>query len=139
MPSRIGIFVNGWAVSLNRTPNATMLQSYTPAAELSDTGDFVAEFTKQNHEPLDESRRGSISRRAHTALTQAVETKDDFNRFRNLQIFRIRMPFTAPWFSDKNPGSSQWYHQNVNYLTCHVFETSSEVRTEQKQFLNYTR
>jgi hypothetical protein len=47
--------------------------------------------------------------------------------------------FTAPWSSGKNPDLSQWYHQNVNYLTCHVFETSLEVRTEQKQFLNYTR
>jgi hypothetical protein len=34
--------VNGWAVSLNRTPNVTMLQTYTPAAELTDTGDFVS-------------------------------------------------------------------------------------------------
>ena len=77
MPSQIGIFVNGWAVSLNRTPNVTVLQTYTPAAELSDTGDFVTEFrSRENsrstkspkskktlfnseHEPLDESR-GSI-------------------------------------------------------------------------------
>jgi hypothetical protein len=67
-----GIFVNGWAVRLKRTPNVTMLQTYTPAAELSDTGDFVAEFTEQNHESLDETRRGSIQ-------SEAVETKDDFN------------------------------------------------------------
>jgi hypothetical protein len=78
MPSQIGIFVNGWEVSLNRTPNVTMLQTYTPAAELLDTGDFVTEFTEQKHEPLDETCRGSIQ-------SQAVETKDDFNQFR---IFR---------------------------------------------------
>jgi hypothetical protein len=60
MPSRIDIFVNGWAVSLNRTPNVTMLQTYTPAAELSDTGDFVAEFRTQRDEPLNKTRRGSI-------------------------------------------------------------------------------
>jgi hypothetical protein len=62
MPSQIGIFVNGWAVSLNRTSNITMLQlqTYTPAAGLSDTGDFVAKSTKQKHEPLDETRCGSI-------------------------------------------------------------------------------
>jgi hypothetical protein len=74
MPSQIDIFVNGWAVSLNRTPNVTMLQTYTPAAELSDTGDFVADFTEQNHERLDKTRRGSIP-------NQVVETKDDFNQF----------------------------------------------------------
>jgi hypothetical protein len=78
MPSQIGIFVNGWAVSLNRTPNVTMLQTYTPAAELSDTGDFVAEFAEQNHEPLDKTRRGSIQ-------SQAIETKDNFNQFRNFR------------------------------------------------------
>jgi hypothetical protein len=78
MPSQIGIFVNGWAVSLNRTPNVTMLQTYTPAAELSDTGNLVTEFTKQNHEPLDETLRGSIQ-------SQAVETKDDFNQFRTFR------------------------------------------------------
>ena len=60
MPSQIGIFVNGWAVSLNRTPNVKVLQTYTPATELSDTGDFVTVFRKQNDEPLDETRRGSI-------------------------------------------------------------------------------
>jgi hypothetical protein len=85
MPSQIEIFVNGWAVSLNRTPNVTMLQTYTPAAELSDTGDFVTEFSEQNHEPLDETRRGSSPRRAQIALTQAVETKDDFNEFKNFR------------------------------------------------------
>jgi hypothetical protein len=37
-----------------------MLQTYIPAAELSDIGDFVAEFKKQRDEPLDETRRGSI-------------------------------------------------------------------------------
>jgi hypothetical protein len=78
MPSQIGIFVNGWEVSLNQTPNVTMLQTYTPAAELSDTGDFVAEFTEQNHEPLNETRRGSIQ-------SQAIETKDDFNQFRSFR------------------------------------------------------
>jgi hypothetical protein len=78
MPSQIGIFVNGWAVSLNRTPNVTMLQTYTPAADHADTGDFVAEFTALNQEPLDETRRGSIQ-------SQAVETKDNFNQFK---IFR---------------------------------------------------
>jgi hypothetical protein len=78
MPSQIGIFVNGWTVSLNRIPNVTMLQTYNPAAELSDTGDFVTEFTEQNHEPLDETRRGSIQ-------SQAVETKDDFNQFRTFR------------------------------------------------------
>jgi hypothetical protein len=56
MPNQIGIFVHGWAVSLNQTTNVTMLQTYTPAAELSDTRDFVTEFTEQNHEPLDETR-----------------------------------------------------------------------------------
>ena len=78
MPSQIGIFVNGWAVSLNRTPNVTVLQTYTPAAELSDTGDFVTEFrSRENsrstkspkskktlfnseHELLDDTCRGSI-------------------------------------------------------------------------------
>jgi hypothetical protein len=49
MPSQIGIFVNGWAVSLNRTPNVTVLQTYTPAAEHSDTGDFVAEFRSREN------------------------------------------------------------------------------------------
>jgi hypothetical protein len=60
MPSQIDIFVNGWAVGLNRSPNVTMLQTYSPAAELSDTGDFVAEFIEQKHKPVDETRRGSI-------------------------------------------------------------------------------
>jgi hypothetical protein len=60
MPSQIGIFDNGWTVSLNRTPNVTLLQTYTPAVELSDTGDFVAEFREQRDELLDETRRGSI-------------------------------------------------------------------------------
>jgi hypothetical protein len=72
MPSQIGIFVNGWAVRLNRTSNVTMLQTYTPAATLSDTGDFVAEFTDQKHEPLDKTCRGSIPKRAQTASTHAV-------------------------------------------------------------------
>jgi hypothetical protein len=60
MPSQIGIFVNGCSVRLNRTPNVTMLQTYTPTAELSDTGDFAAEFREQKHEPLNETRHGSI-------------------------------------------------------------------------------
>jgi hypothetical protein len=49
MPSQIGILVNGWAVSLNRTPNVTVLQTYTPAADHSDTGDFVAEFRSREN------------------------------------------------------------------------------------------
>jgi hypothetical protein len=55
-----------------------MLQTYTPVAKLSDIGDFLAEFIEQNHEPLDETRRGSIQ-------SEAVETKDDFNQFRNFR------------------------------------------------------
>jgi hypothetical protein len=78
MPSQIGIFVNGWEVSLNRTPNVTMLQTYTPAAVLSDTGDFVAKFTEQNHGPLDKTCRGSNQ-------SQTVKTKDDLNRFKNFR------------------------------------------------------
>jgi hypothetical protein len=78
MLSQIGIFVNVWAISLNQTPNVTMLQTYTPAVELSDTGDFITEFTEQNHEPLNKTRRGSIQ-------SQAVETKDDFNQFRSFR------------------------------------------------------
>jgi hypothetical protein len=53
LPCQIGIFVNGWAVSLNRTPNVTVLQTYTPAAELIDTRDFVTEFRiKQREEQV---------------------------------------------------------------------------------------
>jgi hypothetical protein len=55
-----------------------MLRTYTPAAELLDTGDFVADFTEQNHEPLDETRRGYIP-------NQAKETKDDFNQFKTFR------------------------------------------------------
>ena len=49
MPYQFGIFVNGWAVRLNRTPNVTVLQTYTPAADLSDTGDFVTEFRNRKN------------------------------------------------------------------------------------------
>jgi hypothetical protein len=58
-------------------------------------------------------------RRAQIALTLRVESKEDFAQFR---IFRDSEVISV-----------------CQSLTSHVIETSSEVRTVQYQFSNYTR
>jgi hypothetical protein len=64
-----------------------MLQTYTPAAELSDFGDFVTEFREQKTSPSTKHAVAlfRVPRRAQFALIQRVETKEDFNQFKNFR------------------------------------------------------
>jgi hypothetical protein len=96
MPSQIGIFVNGWAVSLNRTPNVTVLQTYTPAVEHSDTGDFVIKSRSREKSRSTKSTKSKEDlalfrdpRRAQIALSLRVESKEDFAQFRNFRDSQV--------------------------------------------------
>jgi hypothetical protein len=71
MPGQIGIFDNEWTVSFNRTPNVTMLQTYTPAAELTDTGDFVSVFRSR------ENRRSTKTIKSTEDSVQTQKTREE--------------------------------------------------------------
>jgi hypothetical protein len=87
MPSQIGIFFNEWAVGLNRTPNVTVLQTYTPAAELSDTGDFVSDSR---------SRENSRS-------TKTLKSKED-----SVQIQKYREELKLLKFREKSTSTKDY-------------------------------
>jgi hypothetical protein len=76
MPGQIGIFDNGWTVSLNRTPNVTMLQTYTPAAELTDTGDFVSVFRSRENK---RSTKTSMSKEDSVQIQRPEKSSDCSN------------------------------------------------------------
>jgi hypothetical protein len=121
MPSEIGIFVNGWAVNLNRIPNVIVLQTYTPAAELSDTRDLVAVFRSRENSKSTRTTKSKEDlvlfrdpRRAQIALTQRAESKEDIAQFRT--------------FRDSE------FVSECQLFDMSRIETSLEVRTEQNSF-----
>jgi hypothetical protein len=127
MPRQIGIFVNGWAVSLNRNSNVTMLQTYTPAAELTDAGDFVSEFR---------SKENSRSIKTMKFKEDSVQIQKSREELRLLELSEKSLKKTL---LNTEISEIQKSYQFVNLLTSHVIETSSEIRTVQYQFSNYTR
>jgi hypothetical protein len=80
-----GVIVNGWSVSLNRTPNVTLLQTYTPILRY---WGFCNRIQKNRETSPSTKHIVALFRlleRAQIALTQVVETKEVFNQFRNFR------------------------------------------------------